>query len=115
MHIFPFLFACSILCHSIDMNVDNQQSSNICVRKESCLSNIQQVTFSNMGFEKAGEAYFSPDESTIIFQAVPKGQTQYQIYMMNLEEGVPRMVSTGKGACTCAFFRPDGKKSMSHF
>lgn len=63
-----------------------------------------------MGFEKAGEAYFSPDASTIIFQAVPKGQQHYQIYLMNLEEGIPVMVSTGKGACTCAFFHPDGKK-----
>ncbi len=76
------------------------------------LQNVRQVTFSFMGFEKAGEAYFSPDDTTIIFQAVPKGEEQYQIFTMNLEEGVPRMVSTGKGACTCAFFRPDGKKIL---
>ncbi len=74
------------------------------------LQNIRQVTFCEMGFEKAGEAYFSPDEETIIFQAVPAGKEHYQIYTMNLTEGVPRMVSTGKGACTCAYFRPDGKK-----
>lgn len=63
-----------------------------------------------MGFEKSGEAYFSPDSETIIFQAVPKGQEHYQIYTMNLKEGIPHRVSTGKGACTCANFRPDGKK-----
>lgn len=74
------------------------------------LTNIRQITYPEMGFEKAGEAYFSPDAKTIIFQAVPKGQKQYQIFIMNLEERLPRMVSTGKGACTCAFFRPDGKK-----
>ena len=74
------------------------------------LSNIQQLTFSSMGFEKAGEAYFSPDGQTIIFQAVPIGQRQYQIYTMNISQGIPLMVSTGKGACTCAYFRPDGKK-----
>lgn len=78
--------------------------------RETSLQNIRQLTFSSMGFEKAGEAYFSTDNQTIIFQAVPKGQEQYQIYTMNIEEGIPRMVSTGKGACTCAFFRPDGKK-----
>jgi Tol biopolymer transport system component len=74
------------------------------------LQNITQLTFCSMGFEKAGEAYFSPDAQKIIFQAVPKGKTQYQIYVMDIAEGIPRMVSTGRGACTCAYFKPDGKK-----
>lgn len=87
------------------------------------LSNIKQVTFDAMGFSKAGEAYFSPDGMSIIFQAVPKkeglGENDYQIYTLELGgkplvEGrpatSPRMVSTGKGACTCAYYRPDGKK-----
>ncbi len=74
------------------------------------LHHIQQLTCPSMGFERAGEAYFSPDGQTIVFQAVPKGQEHYQIYTMDLVEQVPVRVSTGKGACTCAFFRPDGKK-----
>lgn len=74
------------------------------------LQNIQQLTFPSMGFEKAGEAYFSPDGKTIAFQAVPKGQSHYQIYIMDLESGIPKLISTGQGACTCANFRPDGKK-----
>lgn len=81
------------------------------VERESLfLKNICQLTNPSMGFSKAGEAYFSPDGSTIIFQAVPHGEDQYQIYTLDLKEGVARMVSTGKGACTCAFFHPDGKK-----
>lgn len=74
------------------------------------LQNIRQLTNPNMGFTKAGEAYFSPDATEIIFQAVPNGQSEYQIYRMNIEESIPRLVSTGKGACTCAYFRPDNKK-----
>ncbi len=74
------------------------------------LRNIQQLTFTEMGFEKAGEAYFSPDGKTIVFQAVPIGGEFYQIYSMNIDEKAPRMISTGMGACTCAYFRPDGKK-----
>lgn len=80
--------------------------------ESSSLKNIIQLTFPSMGFEKAGEAYFSPDGQTIAFQAVPKGKKYYQIFTMNLKEGLPRMVSTGKGACTCAYFRPDGKKMI---
>ncbi len=74
------------------------------------LSNIAQYTNRDMGLLNAGEAYFSPDGETIIFQATPKGKDAYQIYTLNLKNRKLRMVSTGKGACTCAYFRPDGKK-----
>lgn len=82
----------------------------ICQGEEGCLRNIRQLTFSEMGFDKAGEAYFSPDDRTILFQAVPTGKKDYQIYSMDLAEGSPRLVSTGMGACTCAFFHPSGHK-----
>ncbi len=81
------------------------------------LSNIRQVTFQHMGFVNAGEAYFSPDATQIIFQATPKGKDVYQMYTMDLSEGKPRMVSTGRGACTCGFFHPTKNKiifSSSH-
>lgn len=80
--------------------------------EENNLTNVRQLTFPSMGFEKAGEAYFSPSADTIAFQAVPSGQTQYQIYVMNLNENTPRIVSTGKGACTCSYFHPNGKKMI---
>lgn len=98
---FSFLSLCSF-CVSEEV-FDSELESLV-------LQNIKQLTFSSMGFEKAGEAYFSPDGQKIIFQAVPSGQEHYQIYTMSLEEGVPFLVSTGKGACTCAHFRSDGKK-----
>ncbi len=78
--------------------------------EEKYLSNITQVTNRDMGLVNAGEAYFSPDGKTIIFQATPLGAKHYQIYTMDLKTRRPRMVSTGKGACTCAAFRPDGKR-----
>jgi Tol biopolymer transport system component len=75
-----------------------------------CLHNIRQVTFPTMGFEKAGESYFSPDGHSIIFQAVPWGERYYQIYTLDLDAKVPVRVSTGQGGCTCGFYRPDGAK-----
>ncbi len=80
------------------------------IQESVCLQNIQQITFSSMGFEKAGESYFSPDGESIIFQAVPMGEQDYQIYTMNLNTRSPVIVSTGKGKCTCGFYRPDGEK-----
>lgn len=80
--------------------------------EEQFLSNIKQLTFPSMNFEKAGEAYFSPDGSTIIFQAVPTHETGYQMFVMKLAEGIPLMVSTGQGTCTCGFFHPNGQKIL---
>ncbi|MEK6676328.1 MAG: biopolymer transporter Tol [Planctomycetota bacterium] len=74
------------------------------------LANIRQLTFDSMGLKNAGEAYFSPDGKTIIFQATPVDREEYQIYTMDLATSALKRVSTGKGACTCAYFRPDGKK-----
>ncbi len=85
------------------------------------LKNVKQVTF---GFAKAGEGYFRPDGKAIIFQAVPhtppsifhepsENETDYQIYTAELSpNATPVMVSTGKGACTCAFYHPDGKSIL---
>lgn len=78
--------------------------------EENHLKNIKQLTFPSMNFEKAGEAYFSPDSKKIIFQAVPSGEEQYQIYTLDLTDGTLKLVSTGIGACTCAFFHPDNTK-----
>lgn len=77
------------------------------------LANITQLTSESMGLFNAGEAYFSPDTRSVILQATPRDQKDYQIYTMDLGSGAlgkPKLVSTGKGACTCAYFRPDGKK-----
>jgi Tol biopolymer transport system component len=102
LFISTFLFGPIYLCHAEEIFDQSLEAFS--------LRNIKQLTSPSMGFEKAGEAYFSPDGQTIIFQAIPKDQEHYQIYTMNLEEGLPVMVSTGRGTCTCAFFRPDGQK-----
>jgi len=69
-------------------------------------------------FTKAGEAYFSPDASWIIYQAVPAGRpenTHYLMYVAKLERdaggrvtgaGTPIMVSEPDSANTCGWFHP---------
>ena len=73
------------------------------------LKNIRQVTFN---FARAGEGYFSPDGSRIIFQAEEKdGENPfYQMFVQDLKTGKFRRVSPGFGKTTCGFFSPDGKK-----
>lgn len=76
------------------------------------LRNIRQVTSTAHGLDRAGEAYFSPDGRRICFQAYPAGKSDYQIYVMDLPDGKPQMVSTGTGATTCAYFHPDGNRLL---
>jgi TolB protein len=72
------------------------------------LKNIRQVTH---GFVRAGEGYFSPDDTKIIFQAEEKGENPfYQMFVMDLATGAYRRVSPGVGKTTCGFFHPSGKK-----
>jgi Tol biopolymer transport system component len=71
---------------------------------ESRLRNIKQLT---TGGENA-EAYFSPDGTRLIFQRTKEHGCD-QIYTMNLDGSDMKLVSTGKGRTTCAFFNPDGK------
>lgn len=85
------------------------------------LRNVTQVTY---GFSRAGEGYFSPDGQTIIFQAAerapagilqppPPGQDDFQIYTAALKPGAaPKLVSTGIGKCTCAYFHADGQSIL---
>ena len=73
------------------------------------LSNIRQVTD---GFDKAGEGYFSPDAQTIVFQAITPQYPFYQIFTQPLAGGPPKMISTGRGRTTCAYFSPDGKRIL---
>ncbi|MFO0972135.1 MAG: hypothetical protein U1A27_01675 [Phycisphaerae bacterium] len=87
-------------------------------RESASLTHIRQLTQPSMGLDKAGEAYFSPDGRAIIFQAYPTGQSAYQMYVLRLDAaGAPlpdslKRVSPSGGACTCGYFRHDGKRVL---
>ena len=73
------------------------------------LGNQRQVT---IGLPRAGEGYFSPNGEWIVYQAYPVGYPFYQIYVQKLDEKTPRLLSTGRGRTTCAYFSPDGTKIL---
>ncbi|MBX7165595.1 MAG: biopolymer transporter Tol [Pirellulales bacterium] len=75
------------------------------------LKNVRQVTH---GFVKAGEGYFSPDGTQIIYQAVQGDYPFYQIFTQPLaaEHPRPTMLSTGRGRTTCSYFSPDGRRVL---
>ena len=82
--------------------------------REESLSDVVQLT---AGFDRAGEAYFSADAKWIVFQASPRGEQHYQMYVARLRHqgariiGVehPVRVSPSGSRNTCGFFSPDGR------
>ena len=76
--------------------------------REKHLANIRQLTF---GGENA-EAYFDYQGRNLIFQTTRDGRDCDQIYTMTTEGKNVRMVSTGRGRCTCSYFFPDGKRIL---
>lgn len=73
------------------------------------LKNVKQLTFD---YARAGEGYFSPDGTKIIFQAEEKdtGNPFYQMFVMDLKTGKAVRVSPGNGRTTCGYFHPNGTK-----
>jgi TolB protein len=69
---------------------------------ETHLKNVRQLTF---GGENA-EAYFTPDGTKIVFQSTRDPYECDQIFTMDTNGENVKLVSTGKGATTCAFFVP---------
>ena len=77
------------------------------------LSQIVQLT---EGFDRAGEAYFSPDMKWIVFQAAPRGEQHYQMFLAPLiwegqtlaGGGKPIRISPPDSRNTCGYFSPDG-------
>jgi Tol biopolymer transport system component len=72
--------------------------------RERHLSNVRQLTFGGQN----AEAYWSFDGKRLIFQAKGGDIKADQIFTMNADGSNVRMVSTGKGRCTCAYFLKDG-------
>ena len=69
---------------------------------------IRQLTF---GGENA-EAYFSADDRALIFQSTRPPYECDQMFTMSVDGSNLRLVSTGKGRCTCGYFFPDGKRIL---
>jgi Tol biopolymer transport system component len=82
--------------------------------EEPHLVNAIQLTFDGDN----GEAYFSWDDSQLIYQSNRQGQACDKIWVMNSDGSGKRRVSPDHGAHTCSFFFPGDQKivfsSTSH-
>lgn len=68
------------------------------------LDRVRRLTYEG---RRAGEGYFSPDGTQMVFQSErEEGNPFYQIYLLDLTTGDSRRISPGFGKTTCAFIRP---------
>jgi Tol biopolymer transport system component len=72
---------------------------------ETRLKNLRQLTFGGQN----AEAYWSADGQWITYQTKQEGYPDEQVFIMRPDGSDKRLVSTGKGRCTCSYFTPDGK------
>lgn len=82
---------------------------------ENRLKNIRMLTEAG----ENAEAYFSFDEKKLIYQSTFGEVECDQIFTMNIDGSDKKMVSTGKGRTTCAYYYPGDDKiiyaSTHHF
>ena len=102
------LLAVAILVFNSRSETASPQKQDPALLQEKHLRNLRQLTF---GGENA-EAYFSSDGKKLIFQSTRDGRECDQIYMMNVDGSEVRMVSTGEGRTTCAYFVPKGNRIL---
>ncbi|HYL84341.1 MAG TPA: hypothetical protein VE263_08910 [Candidatus Angelobacter sp.] len=89
-------------------------SNGLLVRDEAKhLKNVRQLTFGGQN----AEAYFSHDDKYLIYQHQGEGVPCDQIYTIPVDTpdgkpATPKLVSTGKGRTTCAYFFPAGDRIL---
>lgn len=75
---------------------------------EKHLQNLRQLTFHG----ENAEAYWSHDEERLVFQSTRPPYVADQIFTMAADGSDLRLVSTGKGRTTCAFFLPGDRRIL---
>ena len=92
------------LCLLLNWPGELPADSTTATSESDYLSRVRRLTFEG---RRAGEGYFSPEGSRMVFQSEREpGNPFYQIYLLDLSTGDSERVSPGHGKTTCPFIRP---------
>ncbi len=101
----------SVFYFFITCNIVFAQMDNLIYPEEKNFKSLRQITF---GGDNA-EAYWDFNDTNLVFQSNNPdwGVNCDQIFIIDKSEDLsnktPKMISTGQGRTTCAYFMPDGK------
>lgn len=98
--IFSLIF---IITHNITVLA---QDTDYLFEGEKHFKNVKMLTTSG----ENAEAYFSFDGNKLVFQATFDSMECDQIFTMNIDGTDRKLVSTGNGRTTCAYYYPDETK-----
>jgi len=91
-----------------DRKAEPAAQSLVAPGEEGSLKNVRQLTFGGTN----AEAYFSFEGDRLVFQSTRPPYECDQIFTMDLSGENQKLVSTGKGKTTCAYFFPGGKRLL---
>lgn len=103
-YLYPLLFSALVLVQVQAQNLDNPYI----FEGEKYLKNVRMITETG----ENAEAYFSFDNKKLIFQLSFGDMECDQIFTMNIDGSDKKLVSTGKGRTTCAYYYPDNEKIL---
>ncbi len=98
--------ACAALRDVVRVRRASAQGAPAIDQRERHLTNLRQLTFGGQN----AEAYFDRAGTRLVFQSTRPPFGCDQIFPMRDDGSEARLVSTGRGRTTCAFFTPDGRK-----
>lgn len=104
----PWILTTACLAFSLSVELlcaaSAKAQNSLDIPQEKHLKNVRQLTFGGQN----AEAYFSFDETKLVFQSQRDSYQCDQIFTMNLDGSGVRLVSTGKGRTTCSYYLKDG-------
>jgi Tol biopolymer transport system component len=105
---FSLLIAAALFCACAAPTPDRTKTvaQSAETAREKRLANIKQLTFGGAN----AEAYFSADGKKLIFQSTRPPYACDQIFTMDTDGSNVKLLSSGKGRTTCAFFFPDARR-----
>lgn len=106
MRKFTFVLTMLLLLGCSEKKADSQDAKSLIYEGERHFANVKQLTREG---KNSAEAYLSYDASRLIFQSTRGSFTCDQIFTMNIDGSGVRLVSTGKGRATCAYYLKDGE------
>lgn len=79
-------------------------------QEENYITNARQLIYEG---KRSGEGYFSGDGNMLVFQSERIDENPfYQIYTLDFETGDVKLISTGDGKTTCAYFNWANNKEI---